>query len=106
MKKKFTLQVKRLIKVSDQYNIEGSDLTLLKNKMILSSNKKCYLLLIIFQISINLIHFEYSINEEILKGEENRLLQQIIKKIKVMKYFFEDMDLSIYKENKFLAKDM
>ena len=31
---------KTLIKISDKYTIEGYDLTLLKNEMILSSNKK------------------------------------------------------------------
>ncbi len=60
---------KTLINVDDQYYIEGYDLTLLKNKMILSSNKETT----ITDINSNvykLAQFEYSINEEVLKGEK------------------------------------
>jgi LPS-assembly protein len=60
---------KTLINVDDQYYIEGYDLTFLKNKMILSSNKETT----ITDINSNvykLAQFEYSINEEVLKGEK------------------------------------
>jgi LPS-assembly protein len=60
---------KTLINVDNQYDIEGYDLTFLKNKMILSSNKKAT----ITDINSNvykLDQFQYSINEEVLKGEE------------------------------------
>ncbi|MDC1278126.1 organic solvent tolerance protein [Pelagibacteraceae bacterium] len=94
---------KTLIKVSDEYYIEGSDLTLLKNKMILSSDK-------ITTISDNfsnfyrLKKFEYSINEEILKGEKIEVTTNY-KKNKSDKYFFETGFINL-KENKFLAKNI
>ena len=94
---------KTLIKVSNEYNIEGSDLTLLKDKMILSSDK-------ITTISDNfsnlyrLKRFEYSINEEILKGEKIEVTTNY-KKNKSDKYFFETGFINL-KENKFLAKNI
>ena len=63
----FTLG-KTLIKISDKYNIEGYNLTLLKDKMILSSKKNS----IITDGESNtykLEQFQYSIDKEILKGE-------------------------------------
>ena len=60
---------KTLIKVSDKYNIEGYDLTLLKNKMILFSSKKTTIT-DNFANVYKLNKFEYSINQEILKGEK------------------------------------
>ena len=59
---------KTSIKISNKYNIEGFDLTLFKNKMILSSKKNS----IITDSGSNtykLEQFQYSINQEILKGE-------------------------------------
>ena len=59
---------KTLIKISNKYDIEGFDLTLFKNKMILSSKKNA----IITDNESNtykLEQFQYSINQEILKGE-------------------------------------
>ena len=59
---------KTLIKISNRYDIEGFDLTLFKNKMILSSKKNA----IITDNESNtykLEQFQYSINQEILKGE-------------------------------------
>ena len=94
---------KTLIKISNAYIIEGSDLTLLKNEMILSSNKKT-------TISDNFSNFytinkfEYSINEEILKGEKIKLTTNYKKK-KSDKYFFETGFINL-KENKFLAKEI
>ncbi|WP_020169219.1 LPS-assembly protein LptD [Candidatus Pelagibacter communis] len=59
---------KTLVNVDDQYNVEGSDLTFLKNEMILMSNNKTT----ITDINSNvykLDQFEYSVNDEVLKGE-------------------------------------
>ena len=59
---------KTLIKISNDYTIEGYDLTLLTDKMLLSSNKST-------TIKNNesneytLEKFQYFINQEILKGE-------------------------------------
>src|SRR5210317_32727 len=59
---------KTLVNVDDQYNVVGSDLTFLKNEMILMSNNKTN----ITDINSNvykLDQFEYSVNDEVLKGE-------------------------------------
>ncbi|MDA9128461.1 organic solvent tolerance protein [Candidatus Pelagibacter ubique] len=59
---------KTLVNVDGQYNVVGSDLTFLKNEMILMSNNKTN----ITDINSNvykLDQFEYSINDEVLKGE-------------------------------------
>ena len=60
---------KTLVNVDSQYYIEGYDLTFLKNKMILFSNKKTT----ITDINSNvykLDQFQYSVNDEVLKGEK------------------------------------
>ncbi len=60
---------KTLINVDGHYDIEGYDLTFIKNKMILLSDKEAT----ITDINSNvykLAQFEYSINEEVLKGEK------------------------------------
>ena len=59
---------KTLINVSNKYNIEGSDFTFLKNEMILSSNRKATITDNILNI-YKLDQFQYSINQEILKGK-------------------------------------
>ena len=59
---------KTLIKISNKYDIEGFDLTLFKDKMILSSKKKA----IISDSESNIYkleQFQYSIDQEILKGK-------------------------------------
>ena len=59
---------KTLVNVDGQYNVVGSDLTFLKNEMILLSNKKTT----ITDINSNvykLDQFQYSVNDEVLKGE-------------------------------------
>jgi len=94
---------KTLIKVSDKYNIEGYDITLLKNEMILSSNKKT-IIKDSFSNVYKLDKFEYSINQEILKGEKIEVTTNY-KKSKSDKYFFETGFINL-KENKFLAKDI
>mgnify|MGYP000218030789 FL=1 len=60
---------KTLVNVDGQYNVVGSDLTFLKNEMILLSNKKTT----ITDINSNvykLDQFQYSVNDEVLKGEK------------------------------------
>ena len=59
---------KTLIKISNKYNIEGFDLTLFKNKMILSS-KKSAIITDSESNSYKLEEFQYSIDKEILKGK-------------------------------------
>jgi len=57
-----------LLRERTEYNIEGFDLILFKNKMILSSKKN-----VIITDSVSNVYkleqFQYSINQEILKGE-------------------------------------
>ena len=65
---KISTQGKTLINISNKYKIEGYDLTLLNNKMILSSNKNT----IITDNDSNIYRldsFQYLINQEILKGK-------------------------------------
>ena len=94
---------KTLIKISDEYSVEGSDLTLLKNEMILSSDRKTTIT-DNFSNHYTLNKFEYSINKEILKGNKIELTTNYQKK-KSDKYFFETGFVDL-KENKFLAKDI
>ena len=93
---------KTLIKISDKYNIEGYDLTLLKDKMILLSEEDA----IINDIDGNiyeLSNFKYLINQEILKGKNVKLLFNSDNKKD--KYFFETGFFDL-KESKFLGKDL
>jgi LPS-assembly protein len=60
---------KTLVNVDGQYDIVGSDITFLKNKMILSSNKEATITDINSNI-YKLDQFQYSVNEEVLKGEK------------------------------------
>ena len=92
-----------LIKVSDKYNIKGYDLTLLKDKMILSSKKSA----VITDSELNtyqLEQFKYSIDKEILKGE-NILLITSDEKDKSDEFFFQTGFFDL-KKNKFLGKDI
>ena len=92
-----------LIKVSDKYNIKGYDLTLLKDKMILSSKKSA----VITDSELNtyqLEQFTYSIDKEILKGE-NILLITSDEKDKSDEFFFQTGFFDL-KKNKFLGKDI
>ena len=60
---------KTLINVDGKYNIVGSDFTFQKNKMILSSNEKATITDIDSNV-YKLAEFQYSINEELLKGKK------------------------------------
>ena len=94
---------KTLIKISNKYDIEGSDLTLFKNKMILSSKKDA----IIIDSESNtykLEQFQYSIDKEILKGK-NIITITNDKKNKSDEFFFKTGFFDL-KKNKFLGKDI
>ena len=94
---------KTLINVAGKYIIEGYDFTLLKNKMIISSNEKA----IITDYNSNiykLAKFEYSINEELLKGE-NIIIKKKNKKDDSDQFFFQTGFFDL-KKNEFLAKDV
>jgi LPS-assembly protein len=94
---------KTLIKISNKYDIEGSDLTLFKNKMILSSKKDA----IIIDSESNtykLEQFQYSIDKEILKGEN--IVAITNDKLNKSDEFFFQTGFFDFKNNKFLAKDV
>ena len=95
---------KTLIKISDKYTIEGYDLTLLKNEMILSSRKNT----IITDKKSNMYklkEFQYSINQEILKGENIEVSMKTNEKTNNDNFFIKTGVFNL-KENKFLAKDI
>jgi len=95
---------KTLIKISDKYTIEGHDLILLKDKMILYSNKGA----IIKDKKLNeykLENFEYSINHEILKGENIQVSINGENKNDGDEFFIKTGFFNL-KDNKFLAKDI
>jgi len=94
---------KTLINVEGKYNIVGYDLTFLKGKNILSSKKYA----VITDSELNkyeLGQFHYSLDEEILKGE-NIIFITNDKENKSDKFFFRSafFDLKI---NKFIGKDV
>ena len=94
---------KTKIKVSDKYIVNGYDLTLFRNKMILSSEKETTISdsdANIYKLS----EFEYSINQEILKGKKIEITTNF-EKPDSDKLFFEDGFFNL-KENKFLAKNV
>jgi len=98
----FTLG-KTNIDFEDEYNMEGSDLTLLRNEKILLSKKNA----IISDSESNtykLEQFQYSIDKEILKGE-NIIAVTNDKKNKSDEYFFKTGFFDL-KKNKFLGKDI
>jgi len=75
------------IKVDNKYDIDGKDLTLLRNENKLSSNEKA----IITNNNSDfyeLEKFEYSINEEILKGEQIKVTEYQ-KNNETNQYFFQ-----------------
>ncbi|QIZ20655.1 LPS-assembly protein LptD [Candidatus Pelagibacter giovannonii] len=98
----FTLG-KTLIKISNKYDIEGFDLIFFKNKMILSSKKNA----IITDSESNtykLEQFQYSIDKEILKGE-NIVAITNDKKNKSDEFSFKTGFFDL-KKNKFLGKNI
>ena len=94
---------KTLINVGNKYNIEGYDLTLLKNKMILSSNKVATITDYDSNI-YKLAQFEYSINKEILKGKDI-IITTNDKENDSDEFFFQTGFFDL-KKNEFLAKEV
>ena len=94
---------KTLIKISNKYDIEGFDLTLFKNKMILSS-KKIAIITDSESNSYKLEEFQYSIDKEILKGKNITVITND-KKNKSDEFFFKTGFFDL-KKNKFLGKDI
>jgi len=91
------------IDVESKYKIKGSDLTLLRNKMFLSSKEKA----IITDINSNIYklnEFQYSINQEILKGKKVNFITKE-KANKEDTYYFETGFFDL-KEDKFLGKNI
>jgi len=89
--------------VESKYKIKGSDFTLLRNKMILSSNEKATIKDNNSNV-YNADEFKYFINHEILKG--NKINYKTKAKInKEDEYYFKTGFFNL-KENKFLGKDI
>jgi LPS-assembly protein len=90
------------IDIQEKYNFEGYDLTLLKNEMILSSNEKAT----INDINSNvykLDQFQYSINEEVLKGKKV-FYRRNEEENKEDEYYFETGFFNL-KKNEFLGTE-
>jgi len=94
---------KTLVNVEGKYKIEGYDLTLFKKKMILSSSEKATITDNNSNI-YKLNQFQYSINQEILKGDKINFTRKE-KANKEDAYYFESGFFNL-KENKFLGKDV
>ena len=102
-KEKISTLGKTNIKIEDKYNVDGYNLTLLKNEMILSSDEKT----IISGNDLNIYkleQFQYSINQEILKGKNIAAITNN-KKNKSDELFFKTGFFDL-KKNEFLGKDI
>jgi LPS-assembly protein len=95
--------VGKTIIISEKYNIEGFDMTLLKDKMILFSNKEA-----VISDNFSTIYkpseFEFIINEEILKGKKIEAITNY-QLDNSDKYFFEIGYFNL-KKNEFLGKEV
>jgi LPS-assembly protein len=94
---------KTLINIDGKYNVKGYDLTFLKDKKILSSKKN----VIITDSEFNkyeLDQFHYSIDSEILKGE-NIIYITSDEENNSDEFFFQSGFFDL-KDNKFLGKDV
>ena len=89
--------------VKSKYKIKGSDLTLLRNKMILSSNEEATIKDNNSNV-YNANEFEYFINQEILKGNKINYRTKA-KIVEEDEYYFKTGFFNL-KENKFLGKDI
>ena len=102
-KKKISTLGKTNVDVEDKYKIKGRDLILLRNRMILSSNKKAKITHINSNV-YNLDQFQYSINKEIIKGKGIHYRTNE-KSVKADDYYFDTGFFNL-KENKFLGKNI
>jgi LPS-assembly protein len=91
------------INIKNEYNIDGYDFTLFRNKMILSSNEKA-IITDNFSSIYELEKFQYSINEEILKGEKIKIITNAGGN-KSDQHFFQEGFFNL-KNSKFLGKDI
>ena len=103
-KNKISTIGKTLIKVSNDYTVEGYDLTLFMDRMILSSDKRTT----IKDKASNQYTLEklyYFVNQEILKGENIEVSINGNDQANGDKFFIKTGFFDL-KENKFLAKDI
>jgi len=94
---------KTTIRISNKYTLKGYDLILLRNEMILLSDRRAIIkdnLSNIYKLS----NFEYYINEETLKGKDIEISTNN-SKAKNDKLIFKNGFFNL-KEKKFLAKDI
>jgi LPS-assembly protein len=101
---KISTQGKTSINISNKYKIEGYDLTLLNDKMILSSDKNTTITDNDSNI-YKLDSFQYLINQEILKGKNIKVSTSKNNKISNNNFLFKTGFFN-FKENRFLAKDI
>ena len=91
------------INIEGKYNIDGYDFILFRNKMLLSSNKDAIITDDASSV-YELGKFQYSINEEILKGEKIKITTDAGGN-KSDQHFFQKGFFDL-KNNKFLGKDV
>ena len=89
--------------IQSKYNFKSKDVTLLRDKMKLSSNNKTRIIEKNNQI-YNLSKFNYSINKEILKGEKLLITTNYNLPKKSDKFYFESGIFDL-KNKSFIAKD-
>ena len=93
---------KTFIKISNTYDIEGSDIKFLKKKLFLSSPKKA-----VIKDNLGTVYkldeFEYSVTPEILRGRKIQVITNY-QKIDSDEYFFEN-GIFNFQEKTFSAKD-
>ncbi len=99
---KITTQAETKFFIQSKYEIETSDVIYLVNENHLSSNKKTKITNNNSQI-YNLDKFDYSINKEIIKGE-NILIITNYNKPKSDKFYFSNAIINL-KNKKFIGKD-
>jgi len=93
---------KTYIKISDKYNVEGFDIKLLRNEMILSSLKKATITDDLNNI-YKLDEFEYFINQELLKGNKIKVITT--NKNDASDTYSFGNGIFDFKKDKFLGKD-
>jgi|TARA_B110000259_G_scaffold186005_1_gene236258 LPS-assembly protein len=91
------------INIEGKYNIDGYDFILFRNKMLLSSNKDAIITDDASSV-YELGKFQYSVNEEILKGEKIKITTDAGGN-KSDQHFFQKGFFDL-KNNKFLGKDV
>jgi LPS-assembly protein len=103
-KEKFFTKNETEVTIGKLYTIDTKDLIFLRNQDLLSSKRKTLLKDFKLNNVYKLIDFEYSVDEEILKGKKIEITTKNKKKDSDV-YFFETGFFDL-KKNKFLAKDV